>query len=119
MDQFPSFISMLMASRSQAHVYHLLTTSFAAHKALQDYYEGIVDLIDGLAESYQGRYGIIRGYKNISIKEDDDFVGYFENLSKYVDTIRQQLPKDTYLENQYDEVTALIESTKYKLKHLH
>ena len=51
-----------MHSRTQAHVFHLQTPSFAEHKALNDYYNGIVDLVDGFVESYQGKYGILNGY---------------------------------------------------------
>lgn len=120
MEQFPTFIGTLMQSRNQVHIYHLQTDSFAAHKALQDYYDGIVDLIDGLVESYQGRYGILRGYKMAgTIKEDNNPQMYFEGLCKFVETIRTQLPQDSYIQNQVDEVVALIESTKYKLKFLH
>lgn len=119
MEQYATFIGTLMQSRNQAHIYHLQTQSYAAHKALQGYYEGIVDLVDGLVESFQGRYGILRGYKMAgTIKEDDNAVIYFEGLCKFVETIRTQLPQDSYIQNQVDEVVALIESTKYKLKFL-
>ena len=119
MDQFATFVGTLMQSRNQAHIYHLQTESFAAHKALQGYYEDVVDLIDALVESYQGRYGILRGYKMAgNIKEDGNAVIYFEGLCKFVETIRPQLPQDSYIQNQVDEVVALIESTKYKLKFL-
>jgi hypothetical protein len=87
---------------------------------LQGYYEGIVDLIDGLVESYQGRYGILRGYKMAgAIKEDENAITYFEGLAKFVETIRTQIPQDSYIQNQVDEVIDLVESTKYKLKFLH
>ncbi len=120
MDQFATFIGTLMQSRNQAHIYHLQTESFAQHKALQKYYEGIVDLIDGLVESYQGRHGILRGYKMAgAIKEDGNAVMYFEGLAKFVETIRPKLPQDSYIQNQVDEVIALVESTKYGLKFLH
>lgn len=59
------FISTLFASRTQAHIFHLQTIgegSFAMHSALNIYYDDIVGLVDGLVESYQGRYGIITGY---------------------------------------------------------
>lgn len=120
MEQFATYVGTLMQSRNQTHIYHLQTTSYAQHVALQGYYEGIVPLIDGLVESYQGRYGILRGYKMAGvIKEDDNPAMYFEGLSKFVDVVLPSLPQDTYLLNQYDEVTTLIESTKYKLKFLH
>lgn len=120
MEQYATFIGTLMQSRNQVHIYHLQTDSYAAHKALQGYYEGIVDLIDGLVESYQGRYGILTGYKMAgNIKEDNNYAMYFDALCKFVETIRTQLPQDSYIQNQVDEVVALIESTKYKLKFLH
>ena len=120
MEQYGLFIGTLMQSRNQAHIFHLQTNSYAQHVALQGYYEGIVELIDGLVESYQGRYGILRGYKMVSnIKEDDSTVTYFEGLAKFVETVRVQIPQDSYIQNQVDEVVDLIESTKYKLKFLH
>lgn len=123
MEQFGTFIGTLMQSRNQAHIYHLQAEgpgSFAVHKALEDYYDGIVDLIDGLVESYQGRYGILRGYNMAStIKEDGNPTMYFEGLCKFVETIRTQIPQDSYIQNEVDEIVKLIESTKYKLKNLH
>ena len=120
MEQYGTFIGTLMQSRNQAHIYHLQTSSFAQHKALQGYYEGIVELIDGLVESFQGRYGILRGYKMAgTIKEDENALIYFEGLAKFVETIRTQIPQDSYIQNQVDEVVDLIESTKYMLKFLH
>jgi hypothetical protein len=119
MDPYALFIGTLMQSRNQAHVYHLQTNSFAAHKALQEYYEEIVDLIDGLVESYQGRYGILKGYRmEGTIKEDDNALMYFEGLSKFVETIRTKVPQDSYIQNEIDNVVNLVESTKYKLKFL-
>ena len=119
MDPYALFIGTLMQSRNQAHVYHLQTNSFAAHKALQEYYEEIVDLIDGLVESYQGRYGILKGYRmEGTIKEDDNALMYFEGLSKFVEMIRTKVPQDSYIQNEIDNVVNLVESTKYKLKFL-
>jgi hypothetical protein len=119
MDPYALFIGTLMQSRNQSHVYHLQTNSFAAHKALQEYYEEIVDLIDGLVESYQGRYGILKGYRmEGTIKEDDNALMYFEGLSKFVETIRTKVPQDSYIQNEIDNVVNLVESTKYKLKFL-
>jgi hypothetical protein len=51
------YVGVLMNSRTQAHAFHLMTNSFAQHKALQAYYEGIVPLLDQWAEAYMGKYG--------------------------------------------------------------
>jgi hypothetical protein len=120
MEEFVQLISTLLASRQQAHIFHWQTPSYAAHKALNKYYDEVVDIADGLVESLQGRYGIQRGYTSpATFKEDDQFVNYFEALSKYVETIRIKIPQDSYIQNQVDELVHLIESTKYKLKFLH
>lgn len=119
MESVAQFISTLFASRTQAHIFHLQTTSFAQHKALNEYYDEIIGLVDGFIESYQGRYGILRGYSSPAVfKEDDQTIKYFEALNKYVETTRERLPQDSYLQNQVDEIVALVESTVYKLKYL-
>ena len=118
-----NFISTLFSSRTQAHIFHLQVTgpgSFAAHNALNDYYDGIIGLADGLVESFQGRYGIITGYKGEGqfIEDTAQIVKYFEALCMFVEKNRVSLVQDSYIQNQIDEVVALIESTKYKLSKL-
>lgn len=119
MESIAKFLGTLMSSRTQAHIFHLQTPSFAAHKALDEYYSEIVDLIDSYAEMSQGRYGIIRGYQMTNqILEDDSVLKYFSGLQKFVDSIRAQLPQDGELNNTVDEISGLISSTIYKLKFL-
>jgi hypothetical protein len=113
-------ISYLFHSQTQVHIFHLQTTSFAEHKALQGYYEGIDGLVDGLVESYQGKYGIINGYENfrmLGYTNKQQVITYFEALAKTVSALRQPI-QDSYLQNQVDEIMTLIESTLYKLKYL-
>ena len=116
-------ISTLLASRIQAHIFHWQTvdqSSNARHLALGAYYEDIVDLIDGLVESYQGRFGIIKGYEGpATFREDDNPLIYFKGLSKYVEMARTKMPQDSYIQNQVDEIVGLIETTIYKLENLH
>ena len=118
-----SFVSTLFASRTQAHIFHLQVKgpgAYAAHKALNEYYDDIIGIVDGLIESFQGRYGIITGYKGdgVIIEDTSKIIQYFEALCMYVEKNRGSLPQDSYLQNQVDEIVALIESTKYKLVNL-
>jgi DNA-binding ferritin-like protein len=123
MNEFVQLISTLTASRTQAHIFHWQVEgpgSYSAHKALNKYYDEILDLIDGLVEGFQGKYGIQRGYTSpATFKEDGQFITYFEALAKYVETIRTKIPQDSYIQNEIDTVVKLIETTKYKLKFLH
>ena len=121
MNEFVKLISYLFHSRTQAHIFHLQTDSFAAHMALNGYYDGIVDLIDGLVESYQGKYGILTNYSNFSIleyKDCEEVIMYFQSLNMTVEKLRTIAPQDSYIQNQIDTVIELITSTIYKLKFL-
>ena len=52
-------IGKLFHARDVAHLFHLKTNSYAAHKASNEFYDSILDLTDSLIESYQGKNGII------------------------------------------------------------
>ena len=117
------FVSTLFASRTQAHIFHLQTTgegSFATHSALNSYYDEIVGLTDGLVESYQGKYGIIKGYTNFGLMEytnKQQLIQYFEALDSTIQTLCSDI-SDSYIQNQIDTITELVQSTLYKLKFL-
>jgi hypothetical protein len=110
------YVGLLMNSRTQAHAFHLTTSSFAEHKALQAYYEGIVPLLDSWAEAYMGKYGRLRriSLNKRFMKDPTKAKAYFKSLLTRVRAIR--LPRgDTYLKNIQDEIVALIRSTLYML----
>lgn len=118
---FAKFISYLLHSATQAHIFHLQTKSFAAHMALNTYYDEIVGLADGLVETYQGKYGILEGYSNFSLIEtpnNEDVISYFQALLKAIENNRSSFAADSYLQNQIDAVVELITSTLYKLINL-
>lgn len=116
------FISTLFAARTQAHVFHLQTKSYAAHKALGAFYDGIVDLADDYVEMAQGTMGIITGYsvpaKLAEEPDAKDLVRYFEMLGSKVKGMENTLPDDCDLENKFADILGLIHSTTYKLKYL-
>ena len=125
MNSLASFLSRLFEARKQAHIYHLQVKglgSYAAHKALNEFYDGLLDLIDGLAESAQGKYGIITGYTNAFEVKDlnniQDALLFVQELAILVETERATIPQDSYIQNQIDELVALLYSTVYKLQNL-
>jgi hypothetical protein len=110
------YVGMLMNSREQAHSFHLMTTSFAQHKALQAYYEGIVPLLDAWAEAYMGKYGRLKRItmNKRFLRDPKKARMYFRSLLGRVRSLR--LPRgDTYLKNIQDEISALIRQTMYQL----
>ena len=117
--------SLFFHSRTQAHVFHLGVKgpgSFAAHKALEGYYEEIVGLIDGLVESYQGKNGLIKFQPVNSIDNNCDIkniISYFEKLCTALEKLRQDKKlQDSWIQNEIDNVAKLLYSTKYKLVNL-
>jgi hypothetical protein len=119
-DDFCDMVCNILHSRNQAHVFHLQTKSFAEHKALNDYYDGVVDLFDGIVESYQGKYGIIKNFKTFKIEQyrnGKKTISYFERLLDIIEENRDSVD-DSYIQNQIDTVQELINSTIYKLRFL-
>ena len=120
MGDFVQMVSILLHSQTQAHTFHLQSTSYAEHKALQTYYEGIDGLVDTIVEAYQGKYGIIKGYKNFPFNEyksTEGTINYFEKLCDKVTELRDCC-EDSWLQNEIDNVCTLINQTLYKLKFL-
>lgn len=112
------FIGRLFEARDVAHIEHLRVKgvgAYAAHTALNGFYDGILDLADGFVESYQGKYGIVN-FEAKSVKTLD-FMEYIQELAKYIESSRD-IFKEDYLKNQIDEMASLTYSTIYKLKFL-
>jgi HD superfamily phosphodiesterase len=117
---FVVLVSRLLDSQRQVHIFHLQTKSFAEHKALQDYYDAIGDIVDSLVESFQGKYGIITGWKSFSTEDyqsTEQVINYFKTISNEIKSV-YEIVKDSYIQNQLDEIEQLINSTLYKLRFL-
>ena len=117
---FKDMVSILLHSQTQVHIFHLQTKSYSEHKALQGYYEGIDALVDGIIESYQGKYDVVTGYNSIKTEEyksSEQVVKYFKALDSMVEKNRKSV-KESFLQNQIDTVQELIFSTLYKLRFL-
>ena len=118
------FFSKLFESREMAHVYHLQVKgdqgSFAAHMALGEYYNGVLELIDELIETYQGQYDLITGYDSIdtSATSSKDKLEYFKELAQFVIQNKYVMlsKDDTHLQKIVDEVVGLIFRLLYKLR---
>lgn len=117
---FQEMVSILLHSQTQVHIFHLQTKSYSEHKALQKYYEEIDGLVDGVIESYQGKYGVLNSYKSIKTEEyknNDQIIKYFKSLDIIIEKNRKEI-KESYIQNQIDTIQELLYSTLYKLKFL-
>ena len=110
-------LATMLHSATNTHFFHWSTDSYAKHKALAKYYDGVVGLTDQFAESYMGKYGKFNAFPSV-YHQPKDPIRYMESLQNFVKEARQDLPQDPELQNIIDEIAGLINSTAYKLKFL-
>lgn len=104
-------------ARTAAHIFHLKTRSYAAHKALQDFYDAIVPLADTFAEAYQGCHELIEDYPT-TYRSYDAPEPMLTQLYRWIDDHRAEISDESHIQNVIDEIQSLIDSTRYKLKFL-
>ena len=114
------FIGMLFLARDVTHSVHLNTRSYSKHKALQKFYENIIDRADTFAEAYQGRYGLIGPIALMSAKKTENVVAFLEDQLAELEAMRYDVcdKTDSPLQNLIDGIIELYLSTLYKLKFL-
>jgi len=114
------FIGRLFLARDVAHSVHLNTKSYAKHKALQKFYEGVIELADAFAEAYQGRHGLIGPVVMQTAKKTTNIVEFLEEQLKEIEASRYKVcdRDDSALQNAIDEIVSLFLSTIYKLRFL-
>jgi DNA-binding ferritin-like protein len=111
------FAATMLHSATNTHFFHWSTDSFSKHMALGSYYDEIVPLVDDLVEAYMGCYEQIKTFPSV-YHQPKEAVKYLESLKSFVDDARQDLPKESQIQNIVDEIAQLIDSTCYKLKYL-
>ena len=113
-------IGHLFLARDVTHSVHLNTRSYAKHKALGKFYENVIGLADDLAESYQGRHGLIGPITLHSAKKTANVIEFLEDSLKDVEELRYKVCEkdETAIQNIIDEIIGLYLSTLYKLKFL-
>jgi len=110
-------IGILFMSRTYAHMAHLKTPSFAAHKALNGFYDDVVGIADCLAEAGQGKFG----------KLDIPVIPMSGNVDKPIQAMESHMESvlsaargcsNRALMNIIDEIEGLYLKTLYLLREL-
>ena len=110
-------IGIMFMSRTLSHMSHLQTKSYAEHKALNKFYDEIVDLADDLAEAAHGQYGILDvPFVNMSGNIKDP-VGMLQGHLRQLEAAMTSVDED-YLQSIFQEVQRLYRGTLYKLTNL-
>ena len=114
------FVGLFFLARDVTHSVHLNTRSYSKHKALQKFYEGIIDLADSFAEAYQGRHGLIGPISLMSAKKTSNVTEFLEAQLAEIEKARYDVcdKDDTPMQNLIDAIIELYLSTLYKLRFL-
>ena len=105
------------SASTAAHFAHLMTSSYAQHKALNKFYEEIIDVADSFAESYIGRFGKFESFPNVK-ENSTDGLQIVGNLTKWIDSNRESISDLSEIQNDIDSILSLCDSTAYKLREL-
>lgn len=118
MATFVEFLSTLLDAKEQTIVWHNQTTSYAEHKALDKFQDELAEKYDDLVESVSGIYGRPKNYSVATLQNyqgSDQIYKYYMELYKYVQNERKTIYQDTWVQNQIDEIVALIARHLYLL----
>lgn len=117
MNKAEQFVSQGLLVRDLAHLAHWKTKSYAEHKALNEFYDSLLELIDGFVEQYQGYYN-----QRMEITRDEDKIA--SDIRKVLDYQVEWIEKNRYeicdkdetpLQNTIDEIVRLYQTTLYLL----
>lgn len=116
------FAAKLLSHADLIHELHLLTRSYAAHKAL-GVYEDVRDFTDDFVETWQGQFGLVE-FDMVHVDPDpaDTPVQALEDLCATLKEAKADLAEDMqeygHLVNKIEDMIAKAYSTLYKLKFL-
>ena len=113
------FFGTLLQSVTETHKKHLMTGKYSAHKALNEFYDEMPELVDSLIEHYQGNHGKVDDYKNLLDAEGMDTIKYLEELKEMCDAAKEDFfDDDEALQSDVDDIIGQISSTLYQLREL-
>lgn len=111
----PEFIAKSLAMRTAVHLAHLKTASYAQHMALGEFYDGIVDPVDRLAEIHLAE-NPQDAFPSVRVPPAGDVVTLFEAYLTEVRTEQKGEADHKAKETIITEIEELTLQTLYKLK---
>lgn len=119
-DPVMDFVMCSLRAVTDTHIMHWVSTSYAQHQALGEFYDGLNDLIDQWAEAFMGKSGVLTKFPSTADVVSSEPIPYIRNYLDEVAVYRRMagFPQDTALQNIVDEIVALTQTTLYKLTRL-
>jgi hypothetical protein len=114
-------ISRVFYARNLAHFAHWRAKgdgSYAKHKALGKFYDGVIDAIDDVVEAYQGAYDLI-GAIPVPGEMGKDVLKCLEADAKWIEENHEKICRgNRAVGNLIDTLTGVYLSAIYKLRNL-
>jgi hypothetical protein len=111
--------ALLLKARTDAHLTHLRQKdkTLATHGALEMFYTGVLDLVDTYVETSMGVDDTFTLEEVEESKVIPNPLQYFKELYNTIQTERATI-KETFLQNQIDEMSQLVAHTLYRLRNI-
>lgn len=116
MKEAAEFVQTLLHAVTNTHILHWQTKSYPEHVALGTFYEELPDLVDGLAEKIMGKYDMTFTFKDNYYVPAATGKAELEALRDYVQEERKELPQDSEIQNEVDNIANLINQTLFLLR---
>lgn len=115
------FVALLFLARDQAHIAHLASKSYAEHMALNEFYEGIIDIADDFCECYQGYYNTILTIPRLNSESKSSIIDTLASHVAWIESQREAIVPRTNssIHNIIDEGVSIYSKALYKLRFLH
>lgn len=112
-------VCKVFTTRNLLHFAHWNTKSYAAHVALGDLYESIVDEVDDIVEVCQGEHGLLTGFYTEKAEIPSDILGHIRQEAAWIKANRSGISQgSTTIENLIDGLLAKYQKAIYKLTNL-
>jgi len=114
-------LGTLFLSREVSHREHLKTKSDANHRALEEFYDSILDCTDAIAEAYMGRHGVCLDVPILTEETKGKDIstllrGHLTRVEKYRYTAIERT--DTSIQGIMDATVAKYLKVLFKLNNL-
>lgn len=114
-------ISRVFYSRNVAHWQHWRAQgegSYAAHKALGNFYDDVIDALDDLVEAYQGAYDLV-GTIPAPPKAKTEILAQLEADAAWIEEHHEEICQgNRAVANLIDNLTGVYLRAVYKLRNL-
>lgn len=104
--------------RNESHKAHWATKYYAAHMALGDFYDGVIDKIDAVVEAYQGINGLIGNLEEYE-DYDSDIVRHIRQTADWINENKDDIAKNNgTVINLIEDLLSVFYTALYKLENL-